>query len=388
MTFPWHYYVRSLFERKGTTLMTVGSIAFVVLVYIGVLSLAAGLQRAFGASGDSRNVIVLREGSTSETTSYYPVDRYRELKTLPGIPTTAEGEPLASGEVLVLQNLGRKDGTMSNVTLRGVTPEAFLIRENLRIVAGRSFQPGRGEVIVGQNLTSRFRDLQLGSTVQFGRLPFRVTGIFESGGSSFDSEVWGAGADFCQAFQRGVYYSSTLIRTASPEAARELIERIEKDQRLKLNALPEREYYAQQTAATARQFLVLGNGLAILMAFGACFAAANTMYASVAARTGEIAILRALGFKRRGILAGFLLESVLLGLVAGLVGAGLSLPLNGITAGTTNFVTFSEISFTLRTTPDVLAGGVLLAVLTGLVGGIAPAWTASRMPILEALRAA
>ena len=387
MTFPFRYYLRNLFVRRGTTLMTVGSVAFVVLVYIGVLSLASGLKQAFGASGDPRNVIVLREGSTSETTSYYPVESYRQLAVLPGVEMDADGEPLASGEVLILQNLERLNGTMSNVVLRGVTPGAFAVRPEFHMHAGRRFEPGRGEVIVGKNLAGRFRNLQFGSTVKFGKLQFRVVGVFDAVGSSFNSEVWGAAEDFLQAFQRGQYYSSTLLRTASPAQAQALIARVEGDQRLKLKALPERTYYAQQTEATARQFIILGNGLAVLMAFGACFAASNTMYAAVSARTREIGTLRAVGFPRLTILVGFLIESAMLGLFAGVVGALLSLPLNGITAGTTNFVTFSEISFTLRTSPDVLAQGIALAVLTGMIGGLPPAITASRLPILDALRA-
>jgi ABC-type lipoprotein release transport system permease subunit len=383
---PIKYNVRNLTARRGTILMTVASIAFVVLVYIGVLSLAGGLDAAFDASGDPRNVIVLRDGANAETESTFPAERHREMAALPGVERDASGEPLASGETLVLQILARRDGRESNVTLRGVEPSAFAVRPKIRIVEGRRFEPGRGEVVVGKKLAERFPELELGKTVTFGRIDFRVVGLLDAEGGSFASEVWGAVQDFGDAFQRQNVRSSSLLRTASEEEARALVARIEADQRLNLAPRLETEYYEQQTSSTGAQFVVLGTMLAVLMAFGACFAAAYTMYAQVAARAKEIGTLRALGFPRRAILGAFLLEAAFLGLAAGVLGAVAALPLNGITAGTTNFVTFSEISFSLRTTPAVLVQGIVLAVLTGLLGGLVPAWGASRRPIAALLR--
>lgn len=385
MSVPLKYNIRSLFVRRGNTLMTILSIAFVVLVYIGVLSLASGLRAAFGESGDPRNVIVLREGARAETESDYPVEKYRQLAALPGVSRDANGEPFASGEIVILQIREREDGSESNVTLRGVRPAAFELRPKVRIVEGRRFQPGVGEVIVGSRLAERFPGLRLGDRTTFGRMEFRVVGIFESGGT-FDSEVWGAAEDIGSAFRRGDRCSSTLLRAGSPDEAAALIARIEGDQRLRLSAQSEPAYFAEQTTATSRQFIILGNALAILMAFGACFAAANTMFAHVAARGREIGTLRALGFSRRSILGAFLLEAGFLGLVAGVLGALLSLPLNGVSTGTTNFVTFSEITFSLVTTPGVLLGGVVLAVVTGVLGGLSPAISASRREITGLLR--
>ena len=387
MRVPLKYNWRSLFVRRGTALLTIASVAFVVVVYEGVLSLAGGLRRAFGASGEPENVVVLREGAQSETTSYFDLERGRQAMNLPGVVRDGSGRPLGSGEVLILQNLERADGTMTNVTVRGVEPGAFDLRPDLRMVAGRGFERGRGEVIVGSRLVGRFPDLAPGGTVTLGELPFTVVGTFDDGGSAFDSEVWTAVDDVRGAYRRQGYYSSVLLRAASPSAARELADRVEADQRLKLRALPERAYYALQTASTSRQFIILGNALALIMAFGACFAAANTMYASIAARTREIATLRALGFPRRTLLVAFLIEAGLLGLVAGAVGVVVALPLNLVSTGTTNFTTFSEISFSLRTTPGILAGGILLAVLTGVLGGLPPAWSAARMGIARGLRA-
>ncbi len=387
MKIPFKYNVRNLIVRRGTALMTVASVAFVVLVYIGVLSLARGLESAFEASGDPLNVIVLREGALSETTSYYSLQEGRDLATLPGVVAGPDGSVLASGEVVILQNFPRADGSMSNVAIRGVGQAAFDLRPGLRIVDGRRFEPGRAELIVGRQLADRFPGLRLGQEVSLGRLPFRIVGVFDAGDASFGSEVWGAADDLNGAYQRGGYFSSTLLRANSEEEADRLVALIEGDQRLNLNALREEQYYEQQTAQTATQFVILGNALAVIMAFGALFAAANTMYASVAARTREIGTLRVLGFKRGNILLAFLLEAALLGLAAGLIGALLSLPLNVITTGTTNFTTFSEISFPLRTTPDVLTTGIALAVLTGVIGGLPAAWRASRMKIAEAMRA-
>ncbi len=386
MRIPFKYNVRNLIERRGTILMTITSISFVVLVYIGVLSLAGGLQQAFGASGDAKNVLVLRDGAHSETESYFSTDRHREMSALPGVARDGQGNPLASGEVLILQILERQDGSESNVSLRGVEPAAFEVRPKVRMVEGRRFEPGRGEVIVGSQLAKRFPELRMGSEVTFGRTRFRVVGLFDADGGSFASEVWGAVQDFGAAFQRENYCSSSLLRTASPEEAKALITRIEGDQRLNLQAMSEPEYFEQQTQATGGQFILLGNALAVMMAFGACFAAANTMYAQVAARAKEIGTLRAIGYPRRSVLGAFLLEAAFLGLVAGILGALLALPLNGITTGTTNFVTFSEITFSLRTTPGILLQGILLAVFTGILGGLVPAWSASRRPIAALLR--
>jgi len=381
------YNLRSMFARWPATLMTVASIAFVVLVFVGVLAMASGLGRAFTSSGEVLNVIVLREGARSETESYFSVEKHRQLAALPGVLRGAGGEVLASGEVLHLQIFERRDGTESNVAVRGVGPAAFALRPRVRLVEGRRFEPGTGEVIVGRNLAGRFPGLELGEEVFLGRLRFRVVGIFEAGGSSFDSEIWGAVQDFGDAFRRDQYYSSSLLRTASIEEARALIARIEADQRLKLAPMLETEYYETQVRASTQPIFWLGAVLAVLMAFGTCFAAANTMYSHVAARSREIGTMRALGFRRFDILASFLLEAAFLGLVSGVVGALLSLPLNGISTGTTNMLGFSEIAFMLRTTPRVLASGVVLAVVTGLVGGFLPAWSAARRPVAALLRA-
>ncbi len=386
MKIPLKYNFRSLFVRKATTVMTIVSIAFVVLVYIGVLALAGGLKTAFAASGDPKNVIVLRDGAKSETESFFGLDKARLLAAMPGVARGPKGEPLASGQAFVLQILKRADGSESNVSLRGVEPAIFAIRPQVKVIEGRPFEPGRAEVIVGRNLAKRFAGLAIGQQMLFGRVQFRVVGIFDADGSSFNSEIWVPIADLRDSFRRGENVSTVVLQAASAEAAVALVDRIKADQQLKLQPKLETEYFAEQANANSRQFVILGNVLAVLMSFGACFAAANTMYAQVAARAKELGTLRAVGFPRRTILAAFLVEAAILGLLAGCVGALAALPLNSITAGTMNGVTFSEISFSLRTTPQILASGIFLAVITGVLGGLPPAIAASRRPITQLLR--
>jgi putative ABC transport system permease protein len=385
---PVKYNVRSLLQRTGTTLMTVGSIAFVVLVYVGVLALAGGVKTAFAAAGDPATVLVLRDGARSEMESGYSTDTLRLVQAMPGVARDDAGQPIASGETITLQILQRGDGTESNVTIRGVEPAAFALRPEITIVEGRNFEAGKNEVIVGAMMPDRYPSLRVGSDIQLGRNDFRVVGVFECGGSSYCSEVWGDTRAFGDSYRRGNFYSSTRVKAADVAVVDDLIASIKADQRLRVSAMAEPEYYQQQTDATSLIFVVLGNSLAVLMGFGACFAAANTMYAQVAARGKEIGTLRAMGFRRRSILAAFLIEALVLGLLASGVGVLLSLPLNGFTAQTMNNATFSEITFSLRTTPQVLLGGVGLAVITAVIGGFLPAWSASRRPITTLLREA
>lgn len=383
---PIKYNVKSLFERKGTTLMTIGSIAFVVLVYIGVLALAGGLGAAYRKAGDPTTVIVLRDGARSEMESGYSTESMRILASIPGVARDQEGEVLVSGETVHLQIFERRDGTEANVIVRGVDDGAFRIRDGLQVTRGRRFEPGRSEIVVGRQVADRYPALALGNQVELGRNAFTVVGVFADGGSSLESEIWGGIDDLGDSYRRQFYVSSTRLKATSAGDVPALIDRIQADARLQVEAQPETRYYEVQSGTSSAIFLVLGNVLAFLMAFGACFAAANTMFAQVSARQREIGTLRALGFQRRSIMGAFVIEALVLGLLSGALGALLSLPLNGITAGTMNQASFSEITFSLRTTPAVLLAGVLLATGTALVGGIPPAWSASRRRITNLLR--
>ncbi len=382
---PIKYTYRNLFERRGVAFMTLASIGFVVLVYIGVLALAGGLRAAFSETGDPSIVIVMRDGTRSEMESSYGQESHRLLAAMPGVER-GDGSVMASGEVVTVQIFERVDGTETNVMVRGVEPAAFAIRPTFEIAEGRVFEPGRGEIIVGRSLAGRL-GLRIGDERKMGRTTFRVVGTF-TGVGAHGSEIWGDARDLGDSFRRSGYYSSTRLKAASPAATRDLIATIKDDQRLQVLAVPETEYYEQQTDAASGQFIVLGNVLAVLMAVGACFAAANTMYAQVAARAREIGTLRALGFRRRSIMGSFFLEAVLLGLVAGGFGALLALPLNAIQTGTMNQVTFSEITFQLRTTPAAMFSGIFLATVTGVIGGLLPAFGASRQKITDLLREA
>lgn len=383
---PIKYTYRNLFERRGVAIMTLASIGFVVLVYIGVLALAGGLQTAFADTGNPSVVIAMRDGTRAEMEGGFDQEHHRFMAAMPGVERSESGEVLASGEVVIVQIFERVDGTQTNVMVRGVEPSAFAIRPNFEITEGRRFEPGRGEIMVGRSLAGRL-GLRIGDERKMGRNTFRVVGTF-SGVGAHGSEIWGDVRDLGDSFRLSGSYSSTRLKAASPAAARDLIDTIKADQRLQVQAMPEPEYYEQQTEAASGQFIILGNVLAVLMAIGACFAAANTMYAQVAARAREIGTLRALGFKRRSIMGSFFLEAVLLGVVAGGFGALLSLPLNAIQTGTMNQVTFSEITFQLRTTPFALFSGIFLATVTGVLGGLLPAFGASRQKITDLLREA
>ena len=385
MRIPVKYNVRSLFARRGTTLMTVVSIALVVLVFVGVLALAGGLRASFAASGEDRNVLVLRPGALSETQSFFDAGAKNRLLALDGISRGSDGRPLASGEVLFIQVFRRPEGGESNVALRGVEPAGLLLRPRLQVVEGRAFEAGRNEVILGRKLAGRLPGMALGGDLTLGKARFRIVGVFEAAGGNAESEVWGATADLQSAFRRPAF-SSVLVRADSAAAALQLADRIDADTSLKLDGTVESRYWSDQTRYNELRFVALGYALAVMMAFGASFAAANTMYAQIASRASEIGTLRALGFRRRNILSAFLIEACVLGLFAGLVGAALSIPLNAVTTGTLNSVTFSETTFALRTTPDILLSGVFLAVFTALAGGLPAAWSAARRPIQELLR--
>jgi putative ABC transport system permease protein len=331
-------------------------------------------------------VLVLRDGARSEMESGYATETFRILAALPGVARDENGDVLASGETIYLQILKRNDGTEANVSIRAVEDAAFLIRPDLQMVEGQRFEAGKNQIIVGSMLSERYPALKVGNEIQLGRNQFRIVGAFEANGSSYESEIWGSVTDLGDSYRRSNYYSSSRLRAASPSDVPDLIDRIKAEQRLRIDAIPETEYYERQTTSSSALFVILGNLLAFLMAFGACFAAANTMYAQVVARQREIGTLRALGFRRRSILTAFIMEALVLGLLAGGVGVLLSLPLNGFTTGTMNQSSFSEVTFSLRTTPGILTVGVLLATLTALIGGIPPAWSASRRKITELLR--
>jgi putative ABC transport system permease protein len=386
MAVPISYNIRNLVLRKGATIMTALGIALTVATAIFILALVAGLQDAFKSSGDPNNVLVLRKGSNSELAAG-GVDRdaMQVIRDLPGIAKNAKGETMVSGETILVIVLPRLDGTGdTNVTVRFVTPMGIEMRPEMKLAEGRWFTPGQREIVVSKSVHSRFGQVNIGDSVWIGKGAWKVVGIFDSHGSAHESEVWADINQLASDFDRQTY-SSVLIRATDPVAAAALKNRVTDDQRLKLNGMLEPDYYAQQTS-TGGPIKFVGYMVAFIMAVGSSFAAMNTMYAAVAYRSREIATLRVVGFSRPSILTSFVLESLMLALVGAAVGIVLMLPLNGMTTGTSNPVTFSEAIFSLRITPEVVWKAGTFAVIMGLVGGLAPAWHASRQNILTALR--
>ena len=386
MAIPISYNVRNLKLRKGATVMTALGIALTVTIAIFIMALLAGLHDAFATSGDPRNVLVLRKGSNSELAAG-GVDReaMQVLKDLPGLTKNSNGDTLISGEDILVIVLPRKDGTgETNVTMRFLSPIGLQMRPNMKLVAGRWFSPGQREVVVSKSIHERFSHTNIGDTMSFIKGDWTVVGIFDSGGSAHESEIWADINQITTDLDRS-QYSSILMQATDAVTAQGLKNRVSDDQRLKLSGMLEPEYYASQTN-TGAPIKIVGWVVAFIMAIGSIFAAMNTMYAAVAYRGREIATLRVMGFSRPSILTSFVLESLLLATLGALVGIVLMLPFNGMTTGTSNPVTFSEAVFSLRMTPNVVISALIFALVMGLFGGLAPAWHAARRNIIVALR--
>lgn len=386
MAIPISYNLRNLLVRKTTTVMTALGIALTVSVLLAVLALVEGLRTAFEASGNPLQILVMRKGSTAEMNSNFTRTSYQDLKFKQGIARSKSGEPMASLEMVTVVNLESVDAPNGmNITLRGISPVGLEMRDNLKLEAGRWFSAGQREAVVGKSVAKRYPAAHIGSKLHFGRGDWEIVGIMSAGDSAVNSEIF---TDLNQAssdYNRADVLSSALIRATDLVAANALINDIRSDQRLNMDAIPETEYYQQQTSSSA-PIKYLGFVVATIMMVGSSFAAMNTMYAAVARRAKEIGTLRVLGFSRGGILTSFVLESLLLSLLGGLIGCLLVLPLNNITTGIGSFQTFSEMAFNFRVTPVIMLMGVAFALLMGAIGGVFPARNAARKEILAALR--
>jgi putative ABC transport system permease protein len=386
MAIPVSYNIRNLIVRKTTTLMTATGIAMTVAVLLAVLGLVGGLRRAFQASGDPLHLLVMRKGGNAELTSLLTQQQFQVVKSFPGIATDTDGQPKASLEVVTIISMPSADHPDGmNTTLRGISTRSVNMR-HLSLVSGRWFRPGLREIVVGKGLAKRYPAAQPGQTLHFGKGAWTVVGVMSSsGGGATDSEVFGDSAQVASDFNRGDTYSSALVQTPDEVAAAALKNSLESDRRLNVTVLGEKEYYEAQTVSAAPiQFL--GYFVCIVMAVGSAFAAMNTMYAAVARRSTEIGTLRILGFTRGSILISFFLESVLLALVGGLIACLIVLPLNTVTTGLGNFITFSETSFNIHIGPREMAAGLLFALILGALGGLLPARQAAKKEILTALR--
>ncbi|NIM69434.1 MAG: FtsX-like permease family protein [Xanthomonadales bacterium] len=379
--------LRSLPQRKGSSATAMFGIAGVVAVMVSVLSIAHGIVRMMENSAAPGNVIVMRAGANTEMMSALMGEATDIIAEGPGIARNELGA-MASPELFVVINLPmRSTGTDANVPMRGVQQQAFTVREGFRIVAGRMFEWGLNEVIVGAGAQHEFAGLELGETIEVGREAWRVVGVFEANGGIAESEIWVDAAVLQPAYRRGNSFQSVFVRLDSPQDFAAFRDALATDPRLSVKVTSEQDYYAEQSVTVYRLITVLGTLVAVIMGLGAVFGALNTMYTATASRTREIATLRALGFQAGPVVVSVLTESLLLALAGGAVGAALAwLAFDGFQAATLNWASFSAMTFTFNVSPPLLVQGIVYALLIGLVGGLFPAVRAARQPVAVALR--
>lgn len=381
---PLRYNYGNLRARATSTLMSIFGIGVVIAVMLSMMALDNGVTKATVSSGSKENLMVMREGSEAELSSWVTKDQTAIIRSMPGV-AKSNGRPLVSPELVIVFKLPKVDNPKgSNVIVRGVTPAAFEIRPYVKLIEGRMFRPAVNEIIVARRIRDRFLNCHIGDTFRFGPQEYRVVGVFEAGGTAFDSEIW-ADADFLGLARKRTQYSSVLVRPVDKAAYESLKASIQNDNRLKLAAKSEYQYYEDQTRGILGIKILVGI-VTMFMLFGAILGTANTMFSAIASRTRELATLRALGFKRRTLLVSVVLESALVALLGGLAGVLLSLPVNGISTGTTNWNTFSEVAFNFTIDPPLAMRAIMIALVAGVVGGLLPAISAARMPITRALR--
>jgi putative ABC transport system permease protein len=374
-------------QRRGPVAATVIGIAGVVAVLVGVLSIAAGFKQAMTASGAPDTAIVLRSGADSEMVSGLSREQTRLIADAPGVARSVTGA-LSSAELFVIINLPKRTtGTDANVPLRGVESAALSVRDNVKITEGRMFEWGKNEILVGSGAAREFAGLDVGSKIKVGRQEWPVVGIFSANGGVAESEIWTDAKVLQAAYNRGDSFQSVSTRLTSPGAFQEFKDALTANPQLSVKVARQADYYAENSQTLTRLITTLGYIIAGLMAIGAIFGALNTMYSAVAARTREIATLRALGFGSGAVVVSFLLESLLLALVGGALGAGLAyFAFNNFQTSTMNWQSFSQVTFAFAVTPQLLWQGIVWATLIGLVGGLLPAIRAARLPIAAALR--
>ena len=387
MKIPFSYSLRNLFTRRLTTFLTTSGMALVVFVFAAVLMLADGLQKTLVETGSYENVVVIRKAAGSEVQSGIDRAQASIVETQPEIAIGADGKPLVAKELVVLIALPKRGSEKpSNIVIRGIGEESAALRPQVKLVQGRMPRPGSSEIISGSSIAKRFRGGGLGETLRFAMRDWTVVGVFDAGNTGFNSEIWGDVNQFMQAFRRPAY-SSEIFRLRDPGQFEEVKSRIEQDPRLTLEAMREPEYYKKQSEMMAKFLRILGLTLTIIFSVGAIIGAMITMYSAVASRVFEIGTMRALGFQRRSILTAFLLEALFLGLLGGTAGLFFASFLQLFTVSTLNFQTFSELAFTFSLNFGIVCKAISFALIMGFVGGLLPAVRASRMNIVEALRA-
>jgi putative ABC transport system permease protein len=382
------YSFRNLLTRRLTTFLTVSGMALVVFVFASIVMLAEGLQKTLVETGSRSNVVVLRRSAGSEMQSGIDREQAAIVATQPEVALGQDGRRLVAKELVVLINLRKRNsGSPTNVVIRGISDTSLKLRPQVKIAVGRFPRPGSSEIMVGESVAQRFENVGLGKVLSFATQNWTVVGIFDAGNTGFSSEIWGDVDQLMQAFGRNVY-SSVIFRLRNPLEFQEVKERVESDPRLTLEAKRETTYYKDQSKALAKFLRILGLSLTCIFSVGAVIGAMITMYAAVANRTGEIATLRALGFRRATILVAFLVESLFLGLMGGIAGLFFASFLQLFTVSTTNFQTFSELAFGFSLSFDIVYKALTFSLLMGFVGGILPAFRASKLNIVESLRQA
>nr|WP_315597995.1 ABC transporter permease [uncultured Cupriavidus sp.] len=387
MVIPLHYIARNVWARRLTTALTAGGLALVVFVFATMLMLDAGLKQTLVTTGEHDNVVVIRKGAETEIQSGISRDQAAALEMYPSIAMTAEGRPMASREAVVLISLTKAGYTTpSNVVIRGVSPLGVSMRPQVQLTQGRMFKPGSAEIIVGSSLARGYGNVRVGDHLRFAQRDWTVVGHFDAGGSGFDSEIWGDVDQLMQSFRR-TSYSSMVLRLANTDAFDKFRSAIDVDPRLANEAKREQQFYSDQSRALSTFINILGLTLTTIFSIAAMIGAMITMYASVANRVGEIGTLRALGFQRTNVMMAFLIEAVLLGLVGGIAGLLCASLMQFASFTTTNFQTFADLSFRFVLTPSIIIKTLLFSMAMGLIGGFLPALRASRLNIVDALRA-
>jgi putative ABC transport system permease protein len=387
MAIPIIYNFRSVTARWTSAIVAVLGIAGTVGVFIAMLSLARGFRATLVSSGAEDNAIVMRAGATSEMMSGIKLEDVKIMQDAPGVARGADA-PLVTTEVVVVAPFPlAATGTDANVQVRGVSPNVLTVRKNVKIAKGRMFQPGLAELIVGRNATNSYAGLTVGNTVNFGGGHWQVVGIFDAGGSAFDSEVWADARVLDDVYKRpSNIFQSATVHLTSPDAFQQFKDAVTSDRRLNLDVTREIDYYAKQSTRMTQLITILGGLVAFVMAIGAVFGALNTMYSAVAERGREIATMRALGFGAAAVVFSFLVEALLISFVGGAIGCIAVLPLNGLTTGAMNWQTFSHLAFAFRITSGLLVAGIIFALAMGLLGGLPPALRAAWRPVAVALR--
>jgi putative ABC transport system permease protein len=387
MAIPIVYNLRSMRARWLSAIVAVLGIAGTVAVFCAMLALARGFRATLVQSGSPQNALIRRAGSSAELDGSVALDQVKVIEDAPGI-AREDGQPLVSPEAVVIAGFNLKaTGTSANVQVRGVSPMVLKVRPNIRIIEGRFFQPGLAELVIGKNVASTYENLEYGKSINFGGQTWNVVGVFDAGGSSFDSEVWADSRVLNQVYKRPEnLYQSLTVRMTSPDAFNQLKDNLTADPKLTVQVDRELDYYARQSQVLTTLITVLGGLVAVIMGIGAVIGALNTMYSAVSERSREIATMRAIGFAGSSIAISFIFEAMVIALIGGILGCIFVLPLNGFTTGTMNMQTFSHLAFAFKVTPMLLVAGIIFALLMGIAGGVPPAVRAARRPIALALR--